>query len=121
MNERYWSIVTVPVLGDQGATVWLLNRVDDVTAYVADRVVRGKVEDGRDRVEHGEAQVHPRARDFQFAWAAEADANRRVAALTGVAVAASSAQTVEEITRLVIERGLAALGADRGGQRTAFD
>jgi hypothetical protein len=38
--------------------VWLLNRVDDVTAYVADRVVRGKVEDGRDRVEHGEAQVH---------------------------------------------------------------
>ena len=33
-DERYWSIVNVPLLDDQGATVLLLNRVEDVTAYV---------------------------------------------------------------------------------------
>ena len=49
---------------------------------------------------------------MQSAWAAEASG--RVAALAGVAVALSGAQTVEEITGLVVERGLAALGADGG-------
>src|SRR5918994_2062603 len=37
-GERYWSIVNVPVLDERGATVLLLNRVEDVTAYVVDRV-----------------------------------------------------------------------------------
>ena len=117
-NERYWSIVNVPVLDDQGATVLLLNRVEDVTAYVLDRMGdrhgRGEVEDWKQRVEQAEADVYGRARDQQAAWAAEADVSRRFGALAGVAVELSSAQTVEEITGLVIERGLASLGADGG-------
>ena len=36
-GERYWSIVNVPMLDDQGATVLLSNRVEDGTAYVLDR------------------------------------------------------------------------------------
>jgi hypothetical protein len=65
-------------------------------------------------VEQAEADVHAGSREHQAAWEAETDASRRVAALAGVAVAVSNAQTVEEITGLVIERGLAALGADGG-------
>ena len=45
---------------------------------------------------------------------ADADAGRRLAALAGVAVATSNAQTVDEITDLIVGRGLAALGADGG-------
>lgn len=43
-----------------------------------------------------------------------ADGGRRVAALAGVAVEVARAQTVEEIAALVVERGLAALGAHGG-------
>jgi PAS domain S-box-containing protein len=117
-GERYWSIVNVPVLDDRGATVLLLNRVEDVTAYVVDRAgdraARGEVEDWRQRVEQAEADVYARALELQAAWAAEAEASRRVAALTAVVVELSTAQTVQEITELVIERGLTALGADGG-------
>jgi PAS domain S-box-containing protein len=121
-GERYWSIVNVPVLDDRGATALLLNRVEDVTAYVLDRAgdrvgdgaARGEVKSWRQRVVQAEADVYARARELQSAWAAEAEASSRVAALAGVAVELSSAQTVEEITGLVIERGLAALGADGG-------
>jgi serine phosphatase RsbU (regulator of sigma subunit) len=117
-GERYWSIVNVPVLDEHGATLLLLNRVEDVTAYVVERVgdrsARGQAENWRQRVEQAEADVYARARELQAAWAAEADASRRLAALAGVAVELSTAQTVQEITGLVIERGLAALGADGG-------
>ena len=60
------------------------------------------------------ADVNGRTGDLQAAWAAEAEAGRRVTALAGVAVALSTAQTVQEVTDLVIERGLTALGADGG-------
>ena len=60
------------------------------------------------------ADVNGRTGDLQTAWAAEAEAGRRVTALAGVAVALSTAQTVQEVTDLVIERGLTALGADGG-------
>ncbi len=115
-EERYWSIVNVPVLDEQGATVLLLNRAEDVTSYVLSRIGSrdGESGDWRQRAEQAEADVYARTRELQSAWAAEAEASRRVAALTGVAVALSAAQTVEEITDLVIERGLAALGADGG-------
>ena len=43
-----------------------------------------------------------------------ADAARRVAALAGIAVEVVEAQSVEDLTRLVTERGLAALGAYGG-------
>src|SRR5215212_3433254 len=107
-GERYWSIVNVPVLDDRGATALLLNRVEDVTAYVLDRAgdrvgvgaARGEVESWRQRVVQAEADVYARARELQSAWAAEAEASSRVAALAGVAVELSSAQTVEEITGL---------------------
>ena len=115
-GERYWSIVNVPVLDEQGATVLLLNRAEDVTSYVLSRTGNrhggDKPGDGQQRAE--QADVDARTREVQSAWAAEAEASRRVAALAGVAVALFDAQTVEEITGLVVERGLAALGADGG-------
>ncbi len=115
-GERYWSIVNVPVLDERGATVLLLNRAEDVTSYVLSRV---GTRDGRDgtqprRAEAAGAEVYARARAGPAAWAAAAAASRRVAALAGVAVAVSGAQTVEEVTGLVIGRGLAALRADGG-------
>jgi PAS domain S-box-containing protein len=117
-TERYWSIVNVPVLDEDGVTVLLLNRAEDVTAYVqnrtGDRLLPGEVESWQHRVEQAEADVYARSRELQAAWEAEADASRRVAALAGVAVALSNAQTVEDITGLVIERGLVAFGADGG-------
>jgi PAS domain S-box-containing protein len=117
-GERYWSVVNVPVLDDQGATMLLLNRVEDVTSYVLDRMggrdAGEEAENWTRWGEQAEAEVYARARELQSAWAAEADASRRVTALAGVAVELSSAQTVEEISDLVIEEGLTALGADGG-------
>lgn len=52
--------------------------------------------------------------DVRAATEAEAVAARRLAGLSAVALRLAGAQTVEEVTEIVIEGGLASLGADGG-------
>jgi PAS domain S-box-containing protein len=114
---RYWSIVNAPIVDEGGKTVLLLNRVEDVTAYVQERSSHGlsaDVEDSREREVLAEADVYARSREVRAALQAQAEASRRVAALANVAVAVSGAESVGEVTRLVVEQGLAALGAGGG-------
>jgi hypothetical protein len=33
-QERYWAITNTPILGDDGFVRWIINRADDVTAFV---------------------------------------------------------------------------------------
>jgi diguanylate cyclase (GGDEF)-like protein len=65
--ERYWSIRSIPILGDDGSTVLLLHRVEDVTDLVGGREeTQGSLgeEHWRRRMRLAEADLFARAREL---------------------------------------------------------
>jgi PAS domain S-box-containing protein len=67
-EERYWSIVNAPVLGNQGEVRFIINRVEDVTAFVRLKRLeaeRGTVTDElRIHAGHVEAELILRGRQL---------------------------------------------------------
>jgi len=116
--QRFWSLINSPVLDADGRALLVLQRVEDVTDYVTDRRARPAERDRgalwERHVEEVEADLYARAQELRVARDAEAQANRRLAALADVALQLAQAQTVEELTEIIVGRGLAALGADGG-------
>jgi serine phosphatase RsbU (regulator of sigma subunit) len=110
--ERYWSIVNVPVLDPDGRVALVLNRPAEITALVLDED-RGAGAGPRPGIV-GEGEVFLLARELQAALRAEAAVRARLAAVSDVALQLSRARTVADLVGIVIERGLAALGADGG-------
>ena len=116
--ERYWSLISVPVLAADGSTSLVLQRTEDVTDYVRERS-RGhheaeKGEAWRRKAEEVEADLFARGEELRAALFAAEQAGLRLAALAEVAMQLTSAQTLEQLTTVIVERGLAALGADGG-------
>ncbi|MBN0046986.1 SpoIIE family protein phosphatase [Streptomyces actuosus] len=68
-EERWWSPVNTPVLGQDGEVAWIIHRVEDVTAFVRDRRASGTAgagDDGTGDVERSlEAELYARARELQ--------------------------------------------------------
>ena len=125
LAERFWSLISVPVLDDEGRTVLLLQRAEDVTDYVKERDrVRSAHEQGEQwqrRIEEVEADLFARSQELRAAVAARDAASRRLASLAEVALQLSSAQTVDELTGVIADRGLSALGADGGAVAVRAD
>ncbi|MCW2666534.1 MAG: domain S-box-containing protein [Frankiales bacterium] len=122
MVERHWLLAAVPVLDDEGRTALVVQRTEDVTDFVRERE-RGRQahergEEWRLRVDEVEADLFAQARELAAALKARDAAARQAAALAEVALALTSAQTVEEVEEIVVGRGLAALGADGGAVTT---
>jgi serine phosphatase RsbU (regulator of sigma subunit) len=109
--ERYWSLISVPVLDEAGRTKLIIQRAEDVTDYVEDRQRR---EASQRRVEEVEADLYKRAQELRAAQDAEARTARRLADLAGVALRLSTAQTEQEMARAVLGAGARALEADSG-------
>ncbi|MCW2581625.1 MAG: putative sensor protein [Klenkia sp.] len=132
MVERYWSLISAPVLDADGRTVLVLQRTEDVSTFVressassgltaqdrndgADRAAgRDRDDDQRD-VESVAAELYARMQELAVAQEARDTAARRLSSLAGVALELTAAETVEDLERIVVTRGLAVLGADGGG------
>lgn len=116
--ERFWSLISVPVLDDEGRTALVVQRTEDVTGYVREREGRRsdaeQSEELRRRTEEAEADLFARSRELDAALAARDRVGRRLAALAEVSMELSNTQTVEELTAVVVGRGVAVLGADGG-------
>lgn len=116
--ERHWSLIHVPVLDDAGRTRYILQRAEDVTDYVRERVERRREqasgEAWRRRVEEAEADVFARGRELQAALEARDRVAVRLAGLAEAALALVTAESVDDLTGSIIGRGLVALGADGG-------
>ncbi len=116
--ERYWSLISAPVLDDHGATMLVLQRVEDVTDYVLER--RGQqaeVDRGREwmqRVEAVEADLFLRLQELRVAQHARDIAALRLASLGEVALQLATATNLADLERIVVGRGMAVLGADGG-------
>ncbi|MCW2743094.1 MAG: putative sensor protein [Blastococcus sp.] len=112
LGERYWSLISAPVLDADGRTVLVLQRTEDVSAYVRER--SSAVGEHRE-VEAVEADLYARMQELRTAQEARDTAARRLSSLAEVAIQLTTAETVEDLERIVVSRGLAVLGADGGG------
>lgn len=115
--ERQWSLISAPVLDDEGRTILVVQRTEDVTDYVRDRFGRAERAQGdawQQRVEAVEADLWARMGELRDAQQARDLAARRLAALGEVALALTAAETVEDLERIVVDQGLSVVGADGG-------
>ncbi len=118
LTQRFWSLISIPVLDGDGACRYLLQRAEDITQYVTE-VARGvderaEGEAWRRRSLEAQTDLYARGLELQAARDAEAVAARRLAALAGVALDVAGAESIDELIGLVIESGLSALGANGG-------
>ena len=116
--ERHWSLISAPLVADDGTTQLVLQRVEDVTDYVREQEgQRAEAERGRawqERVQVVEADLYQRVQQLRAAQDAKDVAARRLARLGEVALQLTTAETVEDLERIVVGRGVGLLGADGG-------
>ncbi|MCZ2822942.1 MULTISPECIES: SpoIIE family protein phosphatase [unclassified Modestobacter] len=117
-TKHFWSLISVPVLDEGGRCRHLLQRAEDITDYVRQQAMSdhpsGRGRRWHRRVLEVESDLFARGAELRAARQAEADAARRLAALSGVALALGRAETLDDLARVVNERGLVALGAHGG-------
>ena len=117
-EERFWSLISAPLLDERGDTVLVLQRVEDVTDYVHERQRQQAQTEERSpwrrRAEAVEADLYLRMQDLRAAQHAKDVAALRLASLGEVALQLATAETVEDLERIVVGRGMAVLGADGG-------
>ncbi|GAA4351427.1 ATP-binding SpoIIE family protein phosphatase [Angustibacter luteus] len=116
--ERWWSVTNSP-LEDTKDTRLVLSTVADVTATVHDEE-RRRVHERREveLLEHAqrlESDLVVQQREMAVLSAAEAQVGRRLQGLAFVALELAAADSVEELTDLIVVRGVAAMGCDGGG------
>jgi serine phosphatase RsbU (regulator of sigma subunit) len=114
-DKRFWSLISIPVFDGSGHCCYVIQRAEDVTDYVLDQ--RGPGEDrarGAEwhrRVLEVESDLYARGLELTASREAELATARRLAALAGVALDLATADSVDELTRIVTVSGLEALGA----------
>jgi len=117
-TKHFWSLISVPVMDADGRCCHVLQRAEDITDYVRQQAVAahpsGQGKKWRRRVLEVESDLFARAGELRAARQAEADTARRLAALSAVALALGEADTLDELARVVTDRGLVALGAYGG-------
>jgi serine phosphatase RsbU (regulator of sigma subunit) len=117
VSDRYWLIVGAPLRDAYGTVTAVLQRVEDVTSFVAGRSGRDvdpSEEEWRRRIDQVEADLFVHARQLASSQLAKDAAARQVARLAEVALALTSAASIEDLEEIVVGRGLAVLGADGG-------
>jgi serine phosphatase RsbU (regulator of sigma subunit) len=116
--KRFWSLISVPVLDGHGRCRYVLQRAEDITDYVREQAKdahpSGTGKKWRRRVLEVESDLFARAAELRASREAEAETARRLAALSGVALALGRAETLDDLARVVTEKGLVALGAHGG-------
>ncbi|WP_432509985.1 SpoIIE family protein phosphatase [Kineococcus sp. SYSU DK001] len=117
-RQRWWSSVVAPVVDDTGEVAVLIHRVEDITDYLSDRddSRRRRLAEERwqARTLTSEAELFDRVRELQVARDAERARARELTALAEASVGVARAADVAELTDVVVNRGLAALGAQGG-------
>ena len=115
---RFWSLISAPVLGPAGHCVLVVQRAEDITDFVTERDRgRGAAADGehwRRRAEEVQTDLFARSLELDAALRAKDLAARGLASLAQVAFALTSADTVEELAKVVFGDGLPVLGATGG-------
>ncbi|NAZ85249.1 SpoIIE family protein phosphatase [Kineococcus indalonis] len=120
--QRYWSLISAPLLSAEGRVVAVLQRVEDVSDWVHEREgALAAAQLSQERTQAVEADLYLRVQELHAAQQAREVAVRRLARVSEVALALTAAQGLEDLERIVIERGMSVLGADGGAIVSAAD
>ena len=118
LSRRFWSLISAPVLDDDGKPMLVLQRTEDVTDYVIDREDRDRERERglawQRRAEVVEADLFARAAELRAALQAQETASRRLDGLSAAALRLAAAETLDELVETVVATGMTALGADGG-------
>jgi serine phosphatase RsbU (regulator of sigma subunit) len=124
-TKRFWSLISVPVPDGSGGCRYVLQRAEDITDYVRQQAQAahpaGTGTKWQRRVLEVESDLFTRAAELSASRAAEADTARRLAALSGVALALGQAETLDDLARAVTQKGLVALAAHGGAVAVCED
>ena len=114
---RAWSLISAPVLDGAGRTQLVLQRVEDVSEFLAERerVAESRDDGGWARLDVLEADLFARTQELRAVLASQEATARRLAAMAQVVLRSTEAGTVEDVTDVLADAGLAAIGADGGG------
>jgi PAS domain S-box-containing protein len=113
---RAWSLISAPVPGPDGRTRLVLQRVEDVSEYLAERERLAESGGGGSwaRLDLLEADLFARTQELQAVVASREAATSRLAAMAQVVLRLAAAETVPDVTDILADAGLAAIGADGG-------
>ena len=113
---RAWSLISAPVLDEEGRTQLVVQRVEDVSEYLAERerLAENRDDGGWARLDGLEADLFARTQELQAVLASREAATRRLAAMAQVVLQLAAAETVADVTDILADAGLAAIGADGG-------
>ena len=124
VQQRWWSALHLPVLDDDGEVALILERVDEVSAYVRQPTLSadGPAGPGAGNSVAAElthlhtavADLYRRGQELHAALEAEAAASARLQALVQVALRMGGARSVEELVEVVLGAGSTVLGAGDG-------
>jgi PAS domain S-box-containing protein len=114
--QRAWSLISAPVVDAAGETRLVLQRVEDVSEYLAERerLAEAREDGGWARLDGLEADLFARTQELKAVVASREAATRRVAAMAQVVLQLTDAETVADVTDILAGAGLAAIGADGG-------
>lgn len=90
-EERYWSLISSPVLGSSHELVYIIHRVDDVTEYVRLKQLESGEQEVASRLQARttlmEAEIYGRAQEAQARMTAEAQRERLYTLFTQIPAA----------------------------------
>ncbi|WP_432541893.1 SpoIIE family protein phosphatase [Kineococcus sp. SYSU DK002] len=118
-RPRWWSAVNAPVIDDAGQVVLVLHRTEDVSDYATEKLrqrsgsgvgLYAALEDQSP----AEADLYVRGQELREALTTETAGARRLAGMVQVARELSGAETVAQLTDIIVGRGLGMLGAGGG-------
>lgn len=114
--ERFWSLISIPVLDAGGAVSLIVQRAEDITDFVRERdLVRGDGERLLERrIEEVQADMYTRSQELIAAVQAQEASSRQLASLTAVALQLADAETVADLAAVIYRAGLPVLGANGG-------
>lgn len=72
-EERWWSVITTPILVPDGSVACVIPRLEDVTAFALAHAVAVRPEQQLAQHEALEAELYARARDLQTWWTCPMD------------------------------------------------
>ena len=113
---RAWSLISAPVPGADGRTRLVLQRVEDVSEYLAERerLAESRNDGSWARLDLLEADLFARTQELQSVVASREAATSRLAAMAQVVLRLAAAESVADVTGILADAGLAAIGADGG-------
>ena len=113
--ERFWSLISIPILAADGAVALVVQRAEDVTDFVHERG-RGQADSAlwQRRVEEVQADLFVRSQELVAAVQTQERTSRRLAGLANVALQLGGADTVQEMAVVLYTAGLPVLGANGG-------